>query len=250
MPRRLPLALLCAAMLLAEACRKGPAEDEASVQQALKEKGTLEVLDEVAAAKYTPPEDGKLTERQIEMYLAVRERGKRIREVAGKELEKKSAAAKEEGEEMGLFEAVQAMGDAADIATANLRAAQELQHNPKEYQWVEERVTEALLSELSQRLNAQLAEGRDEYVQLLEAQKQAVADPERRAELERKIAEMRGRAEKPAEPPGEALRHNVELVARYRDRIRAVQTPEERFATGHGEERPGEPATTAAPREP
>jgi hypothetical protein len=250
MPRR-RLAAACAALLLAAAaCRKDPAEDEAAVQQALKEKGTLEVLDEVAAAKYTPPEDGKLTAQQIEMYLAVRQRGKRIREVAGKELEKKSAEAKKEGEEMGLFEAVQAVGDAADIATANLRAAQELKHNPKEYQWVEERVTEALLAELSQRLNAQLAEGRDEYVQLLEAQKQAVADPARRAELERKIEEMRGRAEQPAEPPGEALRHNVALVARYRDRIRAVQTPEERFATGHGEELPGEPPTSAAPREP
>ena len=177
------------------------------------------------------------------MYLAVRERGRRIREVAGKELEKKSAEAKKEGEEMGLFEAVQAMGDAADIATANLRAAQELKHNPKEYQWVEERVTAVLLAELSQRLNAQLAEGRDEYVQLLEAQRQAVADPARRAELERKIAEMRGRAETAAEPPGEALRHNVALVAKYRDRIRAVQTPEERFATGHGEELPGAPPT-------
>ena len=250
MTRRL-LAAACAALLLAcAACRKDPAEDEAAVQQALKEKGTLEVLDEVAAAQYDPPADGKLTDAQIEMYLAVRQRGKRIREVAGKELEKKSAEAKKEGEEMGLFEAVQAVGDAADIATANLRAAQELKHNPKEYQWVEERVTDALLAEMSQRVNAQLAEGRDEYVQFLEAQKQAVTDPAQRAELERRIAEMRGRAETAAEPPGEALRHNVALVAKYRDRIRAVQTPEERFSTGHGEELPGEPPTTAAPREP
>src|SRR5687767_5448045 len=99
------LAAASAALLLATAaCRKDPAEDEAAVQQALKEKGTLEVLDEVAAAQYTPPTDGKLTDAQIAMYLAVRQRGKRIREVAGKELEKKSAEAKKEGEEMGLFE--------------------------------------------------------------------------------------------------------------------------------------------------
>ena len=158
---------------------------------------------------------------------------------------------------MGLFEAVQAMGDAADIATANLRAAQELKHNPKEYQWVEERVTEALLAELSQRLNAQLAEGRDEYVQLLEAQKQAVADPARRAELERKIAEMRGRAEtagraarRGAPPQRRAGREVPRPHPRRADARGALRHRPRRGAAGRAaHDRRAAGAVTAAPPE-
>ncbi|HEX5758173.1 MAG TPA: hypothetical protein VF121_03170 [Thermoanaerobaculia bacterium] len=218
MTRHLVLAISCAAALLAgAACRRGPAEDDVQAE----EKGTLEVLGEVAEAEYDPPAHGKLTEEQIERYLEVKQRAKG-------------------GEE----------GGADDSAFANLEAAQELGHNPKEFYWVDERVKEALLSELSRILEAQLAEGRDEYVQLLERQREALGDPGQRAEIDRRIAEMRGKAAAPTQPLTEALLHNIALVAKHRDRIRAVQSAEERFATGEGEERPAGPPTTAAPPQP
>jgi hypothetical protein len=218
--------LLAATLLAGGGCKGKPADDQASVKTALEKKGTLQVLSEVAAAKYDPPADGKLTEQQIAMYVAVKKRAQRIRAVA----------------------------EGLDDATADLRAAQEQGANPKEYQWVAERVMEALLSELSQRLAAQLAEGREQYVQMLEAQKQAATDPAQRAAIDQQIAAARAeQAQRGQAPPAsEALRHNIALVAKHRDEIKAVLSPEERFATGLSDaEQPAEPpASPAAPAPP
>jgi hypothetical protein len=255
---RLGMTLLAAALMVAAGCKGKPADDEASIQKALQEKGTLEVLNEVAAAEYDPPADGRLTAEQIEMYLAVKRREQRIHEVASKSLEKKSDAAEQDEGDMGFVDTMRALGDVGDIATADLRAAQELGHNPKEYQWVEERVMEALLSQLSQRLQGQLAEGREQYLQMLEAQKQTLTDPAQRAKLDEQIAEVRRQmgeqvaGEAPSEVPSDALRHNIALVGKYREQIKAVLSPEERFAVGEWEgEKPVEPPpAAAAPQQP
>jgi len=253
MKRRALLRAVSLALSLAAAagCKRQAADDEATMKEAFADKKTVEVLEQTAAAEYDPPADGKLTERQIEMYLAVKEREQRIREVARKSLEEKSGAAKQD-DDMSFVETLKALGDVGDIAAADLRAAQELGHNPKEYQWVEERVMEALLTDLSRRLEGQLAEGREQYVELLEAQKEKVTDPGQLAKIDEQIAEARRDMEQQgaaaaAEPPNEALAHNAALVERYRDRIQAGLTPEERFAVGEWEgEAPAEASTGAA----
>jgi hypothetical protein len=221
-------ALLAAALLAAGGCKGKPADDQASVKTSLEKKGTLQVLSEMAQAKYDPPADGKLTEQQIAMYVAVKQRALRIR----------------------------ALAEGLDDATADLRAALEQGGNPKEYQWVAERVMEALLSELSQRLAAQLAEGREQYVQMLEVQKQAATDTAQRAAIDKQIAAARAeQAQRGQAPASEALRHNLALVAKHRDEIKAVLSPEERFATGLSEaeqpaEPPAEPSAAPAPPQP
>ncbi len=254
MAREVFVTLLAVGLSVTAACKAKPAEDEASIQKRLEEKGTLEVLNEVAAAEYDPPADGKLTAAQIEMYLAVKQREQRIREVASKDLKKQQPdGTEDDGGDAGFADTMRALGGVGDIATADLRAAQELGRNPKEYQWVEERVMEALLAQLSQRLEGQLAEGREQYLQMLEAQKQTLTEPAQQAKVDEQIAEVRrtmGEQATDDEPPSEALLHNAALVARYRDRIKAVLSPEERFAVGEWEgEKPVEPppAEAAAP---
>src|SRR4030095_11007562 len=51
-----------------------------------------------------------------------------------------------------------AVGDLADVATADLRAAQELGYNPKEYSWIKERVLEAQMLRTNQSLNRQISD--------------------------------------------------------------------------------------------
>ncbi len=213
MKERVALCAVLLTLVATTSCRRQPAEDDAAVREALAAKPTTEVLAEAAAAAYEPPADGKLGEEQLEMYLAVRERERRIREVA----------------ERG-----------------------------GEYRWVADRVMEALLADLKGRLEARLTEGRERYLELLEAQREKVTEPDQLAKLDGQIAEARremveaeGSAVAAAEPADEALAHNAALVERYRERIEAVLTPDERFAVGEWEgEEPAEPPAGEAEEEP
>lgn len=249
-------ALLVAALLATTGCRQAEeVDDEAAAREALATSGApLAVLEKAAQATYDPPADGKLTEAQIEMYLAVKRREQDVRGRAERSFDERrgpSPAGKASGESAGALE--DTMEGALALTTADLQAAQELGHNPKEYRWVEERVLEALLAELSGRLRGQLVDGREQYIVMLETQKQAAADPARQAEIDRQIAEIRRQmeAETAAEAPGEAQRHNAALVAKHRARITPVLSPDERFAIGEWEgERPAEPPPGTAPEQP
>lgn len=217
------LTLLVAAglLLLGVACKGKSGRDEASIEKSLKEKGTLELMEEIGEAEYEPPADGRLTEEQIKMYIAVKKRGREIQQVAAKKLEEQTKK-EEEGQKLGFLEAMKALGDVGDIVTADLRAAQELGYNPKEFQWVEEKVLEAQLAEMATHAQQAMAAGRDQLITMLEAQKGAVTDPDQRAELDRQIAELReeGGEEDVVDP---AVEHNAALLGKFREEIAALQ---------------------------
>jgi hypothetical protein len=164
---RLPSVLVLGAVLLASDCKKKPAEDEASIRRQLERKGTIDLMDQVAKAPdYKPVAGGRLTERQVAMYLAVRRRERKIREVAAKSL------------------------SPADAATADLRAAQELGFNPKEYRWVRDRVMEARMLQASQALHQQVAASREALLRSL-AEQRKTADPARQTEIDRHVEDLR-----------------------------------------------------------
>ncbi|HEX6904619.1 MAG TPA: hypothetical protein VF789_33230 [Thermoanaerobaculia bacterium] len=221
-------------------CGKKPAEDDASIKKNLEEKGTIDLMDQVSKAPdYQPPVDGRLTEDQVEMYLAVRKRELRIREVALQNLKAKGEQAEQESRKVSPFEAMKAVGDLADVATADLRAAQELGHNPKELQWVKERVLEAQVLATTRALNQQVARSRESLLANLEEQKRAAASAEERAEIDRRIAELKSSADSSeTDPAGE---HNSRLLARYEDELASLKAEEERIArkmeTNPGDER-------------
>jgi hypothetical protein len=221
-------------------CGKKPAEDEASIRKSLEEKGTVDLMDQVSKAPdYQPPADGRLTERQVEMYLAVRKRELRIREVALQSLKAKGEQAEQEARKVSPFEAVKALGDLADVATADLRAAQELGHNPKEFQWVKERVLEAQMLATTRSLNQQVARSRESLLANLEERKRAAASEEERADIDHRIEELRNPAGSSEGDP--AAEYNAELLARYKDELARIQAEDERIArkleTNPGDER-------------
>ena len=210
-------------------CGKKPAEDEASIRKSLEEKGTVDLMDQVSKAPdYQPPADGRLTGRQVEMYLAVRKRELRIREVALQSLKTKGEQAEQESRKVSPFEAVKVLGDLADVATADLRAAQELGHNPKEFQWVKERVLEAQVLATTRDLNQQVTRTREGLLADLEERKRAAASAEERAEIDRRIEELRNPAgSSEGDPAGE---YNSRLLARYEDRFASLKAEDERIA--------------------
>jgi hypothetical protein len=159
--RRILPALLCLGVALA-GCRAKEALDKASIQHDLEKRGTTDLMKEIANDKYDPPKDGKLTDGQIQMYLKVRDHEKAIAQTARAEAQKHADAAKKDGEHSisGMMEGFKTMSAAAEMLTADLRAAKDLHYNTAEYQWVKGQILAASTSEfadkMSQAMNASL----------------------------------------------------------------------------------------------
>jgi hypothetical protein len=188
--RALWSALLCAAVLAG--CARDGAEEKAGTKaREPREMTTAEVMDRVARATYQPPAGGQLTEKQVRMYLEVKRRAQKIR-----------------GDEQAPEPAV----------TADLRAALELDYNPKEVGWVQERVLEAWIALRGQELDRKIAESRNQMLRDLEAQLRSATDPQQKKELEQQIAEIRAAAPLPTEAPP-SVGHNAALVRRYESEV-------------------------------
>jgi hypothetical protein len=182
--RAVRTALLCAAVLAGCARQEADGKKVGTKSRALT---TAEVMDQVAKASYQPPADGRLTEAQIRMYLEVERRAREILAEPGAQ---------------------------EPAVTADLRAALELGHNPKELGWVRERVLEAWIALRGQELDSKIAASRTRMVQDLETQLESATDPRQKAELEKQIADIHAAAPlATAAPP--AVGHNAELVHRY-----------------------------------
>lgn len=216
------LSLAVVVPLLVAAAGCGGGVDEESIEKRLESKGTMDVIEEATAAEYDPPEDGRLSEEQMEMYVAVQERAARIRRVAQKRMQEHAGDGEEE---RGIFDALRAVGDVGDVVTAELRAAQELGHNPAEFNWVKAQVVEARMAELGRRVGEGMAQAGEGLLESLRRQRDAAGSEERREELDRQIEEYERSLEE-ARQGGElspALQHNVELVERYQERLDAIE---------------------------
>jgi hypothetical protein len=167
------------------------------------------------------------------MYLQVKEREAKIREVA--------VTHPEDGGNGGAGASALSAGAAPpagpggdpgaqdDFVTADLRACQELEVNPKEYAWVEERVQEARMAQAGQSLEGQLGEQRARYLAMLEAEK-AAADDARKAEIELQIEAFKQDAAAAAPHLSQAVQFNLALLSGYQEKIEQVEAVEARAA--------------------
>jgi hypothetical protein len=229
MKAQLLTASICV-LAIVSGCRKS-GEDEASIQKRLNEKGTVDLMDQVSKAPdYQPPADRRLTGRQVEMYLDVRRREQKIRQVALKNLKAKEDTAKAEKRDVGFFEAMKGVGDIADAATADLRAAQELGYNPKEYSWIKERVLEAQMLQTTKALNQQVAQGQRSMLEMLEEQKRAATDDAQRAAIDKQLEELKQGAAVAAADSDPAKEYNAGLIARYKGDFDKLQAEEQRIS--------------------
>src|SRR5436305_4338737 len=153
--RRTLVVVVCAALALT-GCKAKEAMEKASIQQDLQKRGTVDLMKEVADDKYTPPADGKLTDAQVQMYLKVRDHEKAIAQVAKAEAQKHADAAKKEGEHSisGMMEGLKTMSAAAEMVTADIRAAKDLHFNTQEYLWVKTQILGASVSAMTAQTTA------------------------------------------------------------------------------------------------
>jgi hypothetical protein len=238
--RRTFSAVLMLSIALA-GCKAKEAYDKAKIAQDLEKHGTMDLMKDVSKDKYTPPSDGRLTDGQMQMYLKVREHEKDIAQVAKKEAQAHADAAKQAGEKSiaGLVEGFKTMGSAAEMLTADIRAAKDLGYNTQEYLWVKGQVmaasTAALTAKMSEGLNASLDSS---YTQMKKSYDEATDEQTKKMYKEmldnydKQRAEMKKESNSNVTP---AMAYNQQLIAKYDSAINAVANEMAKF-----EDKPGD----------
>ncbi len=223
--RTIPLLTILA--LFATGC----GEDVESIQQVFTETEFDQVMNEVADDNYTPPADGRLTEAQIEMYIAVKKRETELLE-AGASQANARVEQLEQAEDDSMRGAVRALAASkalADYVSSDLRAAHELGVNTAEYEWVRDTLLETAAQSMLDDIHTTLKQQQAQALHELTSARDAATDPALRdhyasaiAELEAEIqSEERQRQHEAADLA--AMRHNQGLLERHAEQLNVVE---------------------------
>ena len=223
---RRTLSLLFVASLALAGCKLKEAVDKASISKDLDKRGTMDLMKEVANDKYTPPADGKLTDAQVQMYLKVREKEKAIAQVARQEAQEHAKKADAAGQKSigGFIEGLKTMGSAADMFTADIRAAKDLGYNTQEYLWVKGQIlavsTAAMGEKMAQAMNAAL----DQSYAQMKKQYDEAKDEQTKTALKQSLdsyEQTRKEQEASKKPEDAAVTYNRQLLSKYEDALNA-----------------------------
>ena len=214
--RRISLIVLSLALVLS-GCKAKELADKAAIAKDLQERGTMDLAKEVANDSYTPPDDGRLTDAQIQMYMKVREHEKKIAEVAKAEMK--------------------ALGSAADFMTADIRAAKDLGYNSQEYLWVKTQILAASTSVMAEKFTETIAANFDKaYEETKKAYEEAKDEQTKKISADMLAGYDKSKQDmqqKENEDP--ALTYNRQLLSKYENALNAYAHELSKY-----EDKPGE----------
>ena len=225
MRRTLPV-MLCLSLALVS-CKAKELADKAAISKDLQKVGTTDLMKQVADDEYTPPEDGRLTDAQIQMYLKVREHEKKIAQVAKAEMQQHSEKAEKSGEKSlaGMMEGFKALGSAADFLTADIRAAKDLGFNTQEYLWIKGQILAVSTAAMAEKFNQSIAANVDQaYAELKKAHDEATDEQTKQMYAGMLASYDKSRQEQAAQQETEqdpSLAHNRQLLSKYENAINA-----------------------------
>jgi hypothetical protein len=231
--------LLCLSLALA-GCKAKELADKAAISKDLDKRGTTDLMKEVANDSYDPPQDGRLAEAQIQMYLKVREHEKKIAEVAKAELKQHAENADKKGDKSigGFMEGMKALGSAADLMTADIRAAKDLGYNTQEYLWVKQQILAASTAQMAEQFSNAMAANFDKaYTEAKKAHDEAKDEQTKKlyadvlAGYDKSKQEMT--AQKQEVDPAAA--YNRQLLSKYENALNAYAHELSKY-----EDKPGE----------
>jgi hypothetical protein len=223
--RRILPALLSLSVAFA-GCKAKEAMDKASIEKALEKHGVMDLAQDVSKDKYDPPQDGKLTDGQVQMYLKVREHEKAIAKVAKEQLQKHAADADKAGDKSisGMIDGFKALGSAADLVTADIRAAKDLHYNTQEYLWVKGQILAASTTALTEKFQEASAAAMDNaYLQMKKGYDEAKDDQTKqmyKAQLDA-YDTQRAEMKKSVQPTDPAVAYNRQLLSKYESALAA-----------------------------
>ena len=237
--RRILPAVLCAAVALA-GCRAKEAMDKAAVAHDLEKRGTTDLMKEIANDKYDAPKDGHLTDAQVQMYLKVRDHEKVIAQTAKAEAQKHADAAKKAGEKSlsGMMEGFKTMSAAAEMFTADLRAAHDLHYNTAEYQWVKGQIMAASTSAFAEKASQAFTASMESSYQQMKKQYDEAKDDQSKQMYKQMLDGMeqqRAEAAKQKESVDPAIVYNRQVLSKYENALNAYAHELSKF-----EDKPGD----------
>ncbi len=237
---RRTFALTLTLSLALAGCKAKELADKAAIAEDLKDRGTTELMQEVANDEYTPPEDGRLTEAQIQMYLKVRDHEKKIADVAKAELQKHSEAAEKKGDKSigGFMEGMKALGSAADFMTADIRAAKDLGYNTQEYLWVKQQVLAASTSAMTEQFTQAMTANFDQaYNDAKKAYDEATDEQTKKlyADVLAGYDKSRQELQQSQQEQDPALAHNRQLLSKHENALKAYAHELSKYESKEGE---------------
>ena len=203
----------------------------ACAKKNMEKESTTEVLKQAAEDKYDPPADKKITEKQMQMYVAVHKRELEIARNAAQRLQEKSKELKAKNDKPGFMDALNALSDVGKFWTADLRAAKELGYNTAEYQWVKGEVLEASVTAMTegfeQAANKMVEQSRQSYKAALAKAR----TPEERKMLEEQMAALNQQQTEmnKSATVAENVRYNREMVKKFQGDLDAIKSEMEKF---------------------
>lgn len=215
--------LLCLSLALA-GCKAKELADKAAISEDLKERGTTDLMKEASEDQYTPPADGRLTDAQVQMYLKVREHEKKIVEVAKAEMKQHAEKAEKKEKSLGGFmEGMKALGSAADLLTADIRAAKDLGFNSAEYTWVKQQILEASTAQMAEQFNTAMQQNFEKaYADAKKAHDEASDEQTKKLYADVMAGYDKSKQEMAAQQAVDpAVAHNRQLLSRYEDALNA-----------------------------
>lgn len=239
--RRIPAVTLCLTLALV-GCKAKELAEKSSISRDLDKRGTTDLMKQVADDHYTPPQDGRLTEAQVQMYLKVRDQAKKVAQVAKEEMKQHAAVAdKKEKSIAGMMEGFKAMGSAADFLTADIRAAKDLGYNSQEYLWVKSQILAASTSVMAEKFNATVSAQFDKaYVEAKKAYDEAKDEQTKKlygdmlAGYDKSKQDMQ---QKQTEDP--ALTWNRQLLSKHEDALNAYAQELSKYEDKEGDVKKG-----------
>lgn len=103
-------------------------------------------------------------------------------------------------------------------AQVRMYLERKLAHDPKELQWVADRVREARMAKIASGLDQKIVASRRKILRSLEERRRKVKDPTEVRDLDRQIAEVRRLLQGAPEEVPASVRYNAELAARMERR--------------------------------
>jgi hypothetical protein len=237
--RRTLIVMFCLSLALL-GCKAKELADKADISKDLKERGTTDLMKEVAEDQYTPPEDGRLTEAQVQMYLKVREHEKKIAEVAKAEMKQHAEKAEKNKNEKsiaGMMEGLKALGSAADFLTADIRAAKDLGFNTQEYLWVKQQILAASTAQMAEQFSSAMAKNFEQaYADAKKAHDEAKDEQTKKLYADVLAGYDKSKQEMAAQQNEDpAIAYNKQILSKYENALNAFAHELSKY-----EDKPGE----------
>ncbi len=220
-------------------CKVKELADKANLAKDLDKRGPVDLMKDVANDKYDPPKDGRLTEAQVQMYLKVREHEKDIAKAALQKADAHfKAGDKAKNSLSGVIEGFQGMRNAAEFATADIRAAKDLGYNTQEYLWVKTQILGASMAALTESMtNAMQAQAESSQSQMRKAYEEA-KDEQTKQMYKQMLDSYEKTAKEGKEVTGNldpAVAYNRQLLKKYDTELAAFTNEMSKYESKDGE---------------